>query len=44
MRQILENTSEYGLSTFHLFIDFKAAYDTVRRKRSHEALKEFKIP
>jgi sorting nexin-29 len=44
IRQILEKTSEYGISTFHLFVDFKAAYDTIRRKKLLKALKEFKIP
>jgi sorting nexin-29 len=43
MRQILEKNSEYGISTFHLFINFKAAYDTIRRDKLLEALTEFKI-
>jgi Reverse transcriptase (RNA-dependent DNA polymerase). len=33
MQQILEKTSEYGPSMFVLFIGFKAAYNTVRRKK-----------
>jgi hypothetical protein len=41
---ILENTSEYGISVFHLFIDFSAAYDPIRRNKLLKALKEFKIP
>jgi sorting nexin-29 len=44
MRQILEKTSEYRISTFHLFIDFKAAYDTIRRDQLLDNLTEFKIP
>jgi sorting nexin-29 len=44
MRQILEKTSEYGISTFHLSIDFKAAYDTTRRDKLLEAVMELKIP
>jgi sorting nexin-29 len=44
MRQILEKSSDYGISTFHLFIDFKAAYDTIRRDKLLKALTEFKIP
>jgi sorting nexin-29 len=44
MGQILEKTSEYGVSTFYLFIDFKAAYDTIRRDKLLEAIKEFKLP
>jgi sorting nexin-29 len=44
MRHILEKTLEYGISTFNLFIDFKAAYDTINREKLFEAMKEFKIP
>jgi sorting nexin-29 len=33
LRQILEKTREYDISTFHLFIDFKAAYDSVKRDK-----------
>jgi predicted house-cleaning noncanonical NTP pyrophosphatase (MazG superfamily) len=44
MRQILENTSEYGISMFHVVSDFKAAYDTIRRNKLLEALKEFTTP
>jgi hypothetical protein len=43
MTQILEKTSEYRISMFHLF-DFKVAYDTIRRDKLLEALTEFKIP
>jgi Reverse transcriptase (RNA-dependent DNA polymerase) len=28
LRQILEKGNEYNISTHHIFIDFKAAYDT----------------
>jgi hypothetical protein len=44
MGQILEKTSEYGISMFHLFIDFRAPYDTKRRNKLLETLKEIKIP
>jgi len=44
MRQILEKTSEYGVSVFHVVSDFKAAYDTIRRNKLLEALKKFMIP
>jgi hypothetical protein len=43
MRQIVEKTLEYGFSIFHLFIDLKAACDTVNRKKLLEALKELKF-
>jgi sorting nexin-29 len=34
---------EYGVSTFHLSIDFKAAYDTINREKLFEPIKAFKI-
>jgi hypothetical protein len=34
---------EYGVSTFHLLTDFKAAYNAMNRKKLLEAMKEFKI-
>jgi hypothetical protein len=43
MRQILEKTSEYVISMFHLFIDFKVACDTIRREKLLEALNEFQM-
>lgn len=44
IRQILEKTHEYNIPTFHLFIDFKAAYDSVRRHELYMAMTEFGIP
>jgi hypothetical protein len=40
-RQILEKTSEYGISTLRLFIDFKAADGTTRKDKLLKTLKEF---
>jgi hypothetical protein len=31
--QILEQTMEYGVSTSHLFITFRAAYDIINREK-----------
>jgi hypothetical protein len=31
LRQILEKCNEFNITTRHLFIDFKAAYDTITR-------------
>ena len=31
LRQILDKFREYNLQTHHLFVDFKAAYDSVKR-------------
>jgi hypothetical protein len=36
-------TLECGVSTFHLFTDFKAMYDTVNRDKLLKVMKEFKI-
>ena len=44
LRQILQKTREFQISTYHLFIDFKTAYDCINRKRLIEALNEFDIP
>jgi hypothetical protein len=34
LRQILEKSNEFNIPTHHLFIDFKAAYDTIIRINS----------
>ena len=44
LRQIMEKTKEFGIETHHLFIDFKSAYDTVRREQLYNAMSEFNIP
>lgn len=33
LRQILEKTHEWSIDTYHTFIDFKAAYDNVKRSK-----------
>ena len=37
MRQILEKMAEYKNDTYHLFIDFKAAYDSIARVKLYDA-------
>ena len=44
LRQTLEKCREYGIETHHLFIDFKAAYDSIHRTELLKALLEFNIP
>ena len=44
VRQILEKCSEYTKDTHHLFIDFKAAYDSIDRSRLYAAVEELNIP
>jgi hypothetical protein len=44
IRQILEKKREYNGTVNQLFIDFKKAYDSVRRKALCNILIEFGIP
>ncbi|GFY13053.1 reverse transcriptase domain-containing protein [Trichonephila clavipes] len=41
LRQILEKTKEYNIKTFHLFVDFKAAYGSINRDKMIEVETEF---
>jgi hypothetical protein len=44
IRQILEKKWEYNGTVHQLFIDFKKAYDSVRREALYNILIEFGIP
>lgn len=44
LRQILEKCREYNIDTHHLFIDFKAAYDSVLRGKLWEIMVNFSFP
>jgi len=44
LRQILEKTQEFQVDTYHLFIDFKAAYDSIYRDELYNAMSSFGIP
>jgi hypothetical protein len=44
IRQILENEWEHNAAVHQLFIDFKKAYDSVRREALYNNLVEFGIP
>lgn len=44
LHQILEKTNEFNIDTFHFFIDFKAAYDSILRPKLYEAMNELEIP
>jgi sorting nexin-29 len=40
---VLEKFNEFGTETHHLFIDFRAAYDSVDRSNLYSAMEEFQI-
>jgi sorting nexin-29 len=42
--QILEKCIEFGIETHHLFIDFRAAYDSIDRSGLYIAMEELQIP
>jgi hypothetical protein len=44
IRQILEKKWEYNDTVHQLFIDFKKAYDSVRRQVLYKILIEFGVP
>jgi hypothetical protein len=44
MRQILEKCNEFNITTHHLFIDFKAAYDTIIRNEVYVGMLELNFP
>jgi len=44
IRQILEKTWEYNEAVHQLFVDFKKAYDSIRREVLYNILIEFGIP
>src|SRR5215475_14421537 len=44
IRQILEKKWEHNEAVHQLFIDFKKAYDSVRREALYNILMEFGIP
>lgn len=44
IRQILEKCKEYNVELHQLFVDFKAAYDSVIRKKLWRVMAEFGIP
>lgn len=44
LRQILEKTYENQIDTYHLFVDYKAAFDSPLRDRLYAAMSELGIP
>jgi sorting nexin-29 len=41
---VLEKYNEFGVETHHLFIDFRAAYDSIDSSNLYIAMGEFQIP
>ncbi|XP_052901775.1 uncharacterized protein LOC128309428 [Anopheles moucheti] len=44
LRQILQKCREHQIPTHHLFIDFKAAYDTIDRTELWNTMQQYGIP
>ena len=44
LRQILEKYREFNKTSYHLFIDFKQAYDSIHRPSLWSILNDFNIP
>ncbi|XP_043064519.1 uncharacterized protein LOC122320475 [Drosophila ficusphila] len=44
LRQILEKSHENQIDTYHLFVDYKAAFDSPRRDLLYAAMSELGIP
>jgi sorting nexin-29 len=44
VRQIMVKMGQYGVSTFYLFVGFKAAYDSTDRNELFKAMEEFSLP
>lgn len=44
LRQIMEKCYEYNVDVHQLFVDFKQAYDSVKRKKLYQTLMEMEFP
>jgi Reverse transcriptase (RNA-dependent DNA polymerase) len=44
VHQILEKGNEYNIQSHHLFIDFKAPYDTITRNQVYVSMPELNFP
>lgn len=44
LRQIIEKAYEWNIETHHVFIDFKTAYDSVKRVELYDAMQTLGIP
>ena len=44
LRQILQKCREYNVPTHHLFVDFRAAYDSIDREKLWQIMHEYGFP
>jgi sorting nexin-29 len=44
LRQILEKCKELNIATHHLFIDYKAAYDSINRNELYKTVETLNMP
>jgi hypothetical protein len=44
LRQVPEKCNEFGTETHHLFIDIRAAHDSIDRSNLYNAMEKFQIP
>jgi sorting nexin-29 len=44
LRQVLEKCNKFGTEIHHLFMHFRAAYDSIGRSNLYTAMKEYQIP
>lgn len=44
LRQIMEKCNEHDIDLHMLFIDFKQAFDNIKRSKVKEALEDFEVP
>jgi sorting nexin-29 len=42
-RQLLQKTQEYGVNTYYMSVDFKAAYDIIDTAGLYKAMEEFHV-
>jgi hypothetical protein len=43
LKQIMDNSIDQNLPLYMLFIDFKQAYDTIKREKVYEAMRQMGI-
>jgi sorting nexin-29 len=44
VKKLLERARDYGVNTYYMFVDFKAAYDSINREVLLKDMEEFHVP